>query len=750
MDSHNPLLTSGKSILNVEKIETRENQSSLSASSILLSATAGLALVFLAATSDYFWNSDQTFLNAKFCLTAATGLALVLIGSLANTRWKSFAGWTALALTGQAASLQMIDAGRLIHFQHYRLFGELADKDIAPLILFGLQIVLVAVGVGKRYLTIKAWFVRIFKVWQLIAIAFFLCLAGAAATPNFSIYTTSILIAAVVQTINLANIILLIWLVPQESLDRLKQKVERFLSESKSKKSSLDGFALLAALWTISLCATLSYFVYENHPHVPDEVQYLFQAKYLAAGQITVKAPPVPEAFAVYMIPENEARWFGIFPPAFPAMLAIGLKSGAVWLVNPLLAGWCVLLAYLFFQEIYSRPFARIAVILLCCSPWFIFMAMSFMSHVFTLAGALSAAVLLSRAIRNQKFIYVFGAGLFAGIVYLTRPLDGVMVAVLLGVWTLFGFSTFKAKFTNATVLIIGTITTAALIFPYNQAITGSVTLSPSDAYYTNYFPEGVMSFGFGANRGFHWGLDAFPGHSLLEAVVNAALNIFLLNAELFGWGCGSLILVVAFTFAGAFRSKDFWAFAVIAVVVFGYSFFWYHGGPDFGARYWFLTIIPLIALTVRAIEWLGQTIVQGDAEFRLNPRVILAVAMLCALSLFVYIPWRVLDKYHHYLEMQPGVLELAKRNNFGKSLVLIRGEEHPDYQSAWIYNPLNYEGDAPVYAWDKNAEVRRQLLQVYADRQVWTIDGPTRTGGGYKIVQRPSDAGELPEETNR
>ena len=574
MKPNNPVIAGGEKLMTAGKITSRENESQFRASSFLISAAAGLTLIFLATSSDYFWNDGKTFLNAKFCLPLAAGFALALFGSLINTRWSSFAGWTALALTGQAASLQMVDAGRLIHFQHYRSFGEILDKDVLSLIFFALQISLVAVGISKRFSIIKAWLARTFKVWQLILAGLFLMFSGAAVTPNVSIYTTSILIAAVVQTVNLANIILLVWSVPQESLDRLKRFVGSFFDESESKKSRLDGFSLLAALWTISLAATLSYFVYENHPHVPDEVQYLFQAKYLAAGQLTVKAPPVPEAFATYMIPEREAFWFGIFPPAFPLMLAVGVKLNAVWLVNPILAGLGVLLAYLFFQEIYSRRFARIAVVLLCCSPWFIFMAMSFMSHVFTLVCALGAAVLLGKAFKNQKIIYVFGAGLAVGIVYLTRPLDGAIIAVLMGAWTLFGFSTLKAKFTNVPVLAGATLATVALIFPYNSAVTGSATLSPSDAYYTNYFPEGVMSLGFGANRGFHWDLDAFPGHSPLEAVVNAALNTFLLNTELFGWACGSLILIVAFTFAGAFRKKDWWAFAVIAVVVFGYSFF--------------------------------------------------------------------------------------------------------------------------------------------------------------------------------
>jgi 4-amino-4-deoxy-L-arabinose transferase-like glycosyltransferase len=663
---------------------------------------------------------------------------------------RKFAGWMLLAFVGQAASLQMIDAGRLIHFQHYKSLPELFDQRFLSLVVFVLQVIFVANGVGEHLSSLKNRLGRYFKIRQVILIALFMVCAGAAVTPNASIYATSLVFAAVVQFVSLANIFLAVRAVPNEILERLKERIENFLGARELEKKRIDRFAIFAALWTVILAGGLNYFIYQNHPHVPDETQYLFQAKYLAAGQLTVAAPPVPEAFETYMIPHKEARWFGIFPPAFPLMLAIGVKLGAVWLVNPILAGLCVLLAYLFFQEIYSRPFARIAVVLLCCSPWFVFMAMSFMSHIFTLACALSAAVLLSRAISDNKFIHVFGAGLMTGIVYLARPLDGLMTAFLLGAWTLFGFPTWRAKIINAAVLTGATLTTAALIFPYNRAVTGSATLSPSDAYYRNYFPEGVMSLGFGANRGFHWELDAFAGHSPLEAVVNAALNTFLLNTELFGWACGSLILIVAFVFAGAFRKRDFWAFGVIAAVVFGYSFFWYHGGPDFGARYWFLTIIPLIALTVRAIEWLGQNISENNAESRINPRVILAVAMLCALSLTVYIPWRSLDKYHHYLGMQPGILELAQSSDFGKSLVLICGEEHPDYQSAWIYNPLNFTGDAPIYAHDKNPEVRRRLLRIYADRKVWIVDGPTRTGGSYQIIRGAVDANELLAEENR
>ena len=80
---------------------------------------------------------------------------------------------------------------------------------------------------------------------------------------------------------------------------------------------------------------------------------------------------------------------------------------------------------------------------------------------------------------------------------------------------------------------------------------------------------------------------------------------------------------------------------------------------------------------------------------------------------------------------------------SFGRSLVLVRGERHPDFASAAIYNPLDWDADAPIFAWDRSADVRRALLTAYPDRAVWYVDGPSITGNGYRIV-----AGPIPPES--
>ncbi|NIQ31824.1 MAG: hypothetical protein GTN89_16105, partial [Acidobacteria bacterium] len=127
------------------------------------------------------------------------------------------------------------------------------------------------------------------------------------------------------------------------------------------------------------------------------------------------------------------------------------------------------------------------------------------------------------------------------------------------------------------------------------------------------------------------------------------------------------------------------------------------------------------------------------------RPRVMIVALALCLASLVNFVPWRAIDKYHHYRSMRPDVRRLAKEHDLGRSLVLVRGRRHPDYASAAIYNPLDLQADAPVYAWDRSAEIRSRLLELYRDRPVWILDGPSVTGAGYEVAAGPLSPASLP-----
>ena len=709
----------------------------------------GGSIVLLLTTISVLSSGNRPAITGEFCLPVAVGIALILLGSLVTTKWKGFGFWLGFALVGQAASLQLIDAGRLIHFQHYRSFAEIVDHKQLPLALLFLQVIIVSIGVSSKLSAIGGWLKLVIGHWKLISIVILISLAGAAVTPDLSIYGTSLVIGATVQIINIVNVVLLAWAIPTSSISSLGDTIDRFLGNpiegETIKGPRLDRFSCIAATCVVLATGSLSYFVYQAHPHVPDETQYIFQARYMAAGQLTVNAPLVPEAFSMYMVPSQEPRWFSIFPPGWPALLAIGTVIGTNWLVNPLLAGLCVILAYFFFYELYSRRFARVGTLLLCCSPWFIFMGMSYMSHISTLVFALVAAILMLREFKTLNILYALGAGVAIGIVGLIRPLDAAAFGLLVGIWTLVKHSTWKSRSLAALALFAGTAASSALMLPYNKILTGNALSLPIDFYYAKYFGPFSNAFGFGPDRGLGWGLDAFPGHSPFEAAINTALNVFQLNTELFGWGIGSLLFATLFLFSGTLAKKDLWAPLSILAIAGGYSLYWYHGGPDFGARYWFLCIIPLIAMTVKGFEWLARSINTANTiSWRYDPRVVIAFASLCIISLISYIPWRTSDKYYRYLEMQPGIRQLSKQFNSEKSLVLIRGSEHPDYQSAWIYNPIDFDGAAPLYAFDKSPGIRTELLRKYGDRKIWVVDGPTIADGEYRIESGPLDPAEM------
>jgi hypothetical protein len=640
-------------------------------------------------------------------------------------------------LAGQAAALQLINAGILIHYQHYRLPSEALRDPFSrcSLALALLQSGFVATGLFLRRRAIRQWLQHPRRLACLTAGVLLCGCLAAAVSRDRRFFISEVLLAAFVELINAGNIVLFAWSIPQTGLINLRRKFDSWLGgRGESAPVTMDRFVLVAACWVTVVSALLACFVYQRHPHVADEVVYLYNARYFAAGMVAMPPPPVAPAFDVDLMEYQPHQWYGAVPVGWPAVLAIGAAVGVPWLVNPILAGINILLAYLFLGELYPRRIARIAVLLLCVSPWQVFLAMSYMTHTVTMTCALLAFLGVARARRTGLTRWAWLAGMAVGTGSLIRPLDGLIVAVLTGAWAI-GIGGKHLRFPALAALAAGTVITAALAMPYNKALTGDATASPLMRYTDEHYGPKSNAYGFGPDRGLGWPTDAYPGHTPFEAVINAELNGSCLNTDLFGWSTGSLLLIATILLSGTMRRTDFVMLAAIAAVLIAYAPYWGTGGPDFGARYWYLILVPCVALSVRGLEWI-ETKLGSYAHH--DVRATAAVAALCCLALINYFPWRSLDKYRHYLRMRPDVRVLARTHGFGRCLVLVRGERFPDYASAAIYNPLDLRSDAPVYAWDRSPAVREKVLQTYADRPVWIVDGPTLTHAGFRVVAGP------------
>ncbi|RMF58463.1 MAG: hypothetical protein D6748_08570, partial [Calditrichaeota bacterium] len=376
-------------------------------------------------------------------------------------------------------------------------------------------------------------------------------------------------------------------------------------------------------------------------------------------------------------------------------------------------------------------------------SPWFIFMGMNFMSHMFTLTCALLATLGVLNLREQKTILWAVWTGLFLGILVWTRQMDALAMAFIIGLWSLpvkgrsFRFS--PTLILGFTTIIVG----SALLF-YHKLLMNDYFYSPLVAYFDRKYGPGIYSLGFGPNKGVHWPLDPFPGHGLRDVVVNSMLNLFSINTDLFGWPFGSILFIGFFLLKGKLQKKDWQLLFFVAVIIGLYSLFWYNGGPDFGARYWFLIIIPCVILTARGLTTLTNLINRDSPEdYSLSPT-LLPILSLALLTLFIYIPWRSIDKYYHFRGMRPDIKRFIHNDQFNNSIVLIQGPPHPDYVSAAIYNPFDFFSSKPIFARDINSIVRNRLFSVYQDRKFWLVEGPSITGNGYKVIKGPMSAMKL------
>ncbi len=693
------------------------------------------------AVSDPRFRDAEGLIDTSFCLPLACSIACLPLGWSFDRRWRPFCLWVTLALLAQAAGLQLIDAGPRIHYQHYRSWDQLLQGTNG--LLVGLLVVQAACVLARfwgRWPAVSSWLRLNFRPWGLIGVGAIFWLSAAAVSRNVPFYVAELTWAAFLQTVNLGNIVLAAWSFPSEVVPNWKACWDRLFSpgEPRGRGFGMDGFALWAAGWVLVCAALLNTVSYQRFPHLGDEVVSLYQARYFAQGMLTMPAPPVVEAFDMDLMMYEEDRWYCPVPPGWPALLSVGVRLGAPWLVNPCLAAVNLLLVSILLEGLYDRRIARLAVLLLAISPWHLFMAMNFLPHTALLTCALIAAVAVTRARKTQRALWGWVAGLALGFGSWIRPLDALVAAVIVALWSL-GWGGRRLKPGALAGLVLATAGVGAGQLYYNHLLTGSATLFPIQAYADKHYGPNSNALGFGADRGLPWQLDPYPGHGLRDVVVNTNLNLSSVNVELYGWSVGSLLFVALLLFARGARGSDFGMMFTIVAVTGALSFYWFSGGPDFGARYWYLTIVPLAALSARGIEFLKEVLERDSPRGALDgARLHLAVLVLCGLTLANYLPWRAIDKYFHYLGMRPDIPLLSEEYDFRESLVFVRGDRFPDYMAAASYNPIDLSSASALFVWDRGPELRARLVEAYPERRVWVVNGPTVTGRGFEVVQRP------------
>lgn len=651
------------------------------------------------------------------------------------------APWLALVAVSQAAVLQLTDAGSRLHYEHLVLAAQppagLAQWAAVAVLLGAAAAV--AAGLRAHADSLRAGLrFALGARPRLVLSALALVWVATAAYPSreLDVFARELPLALALRALQLGA--LAVWLAALYADLRARVPAGADVPE-RAPARGLDPVVLGAAAWVGVVATLLVLTAYERHPHVTDEFAYLFHARIFASGQLTVPAPRVPEAFEIYLVQCGAGRCWAPTYPAWPAVLALGVALGVPWLVNPLLGALGVVLSFLLVRDLSDDArAARLTALLLALSPWYLLVSMSFMTHAFSLDCALVAGWGVARMARRRSggLAWSLPAGLALGVLSLVRPLEALSMALLLGVATL-ALPGPRLRAVVATgLLALAALVSGSANLVYNRAMTGDPLTFPIMAYADRVLGPGRNALGFGPDKGVAWGgIDPFPGHGLRDAAVNAQLNATGIDRELFGWGAGSLGVLVLVVAGGRMRRRDGWWLAAAAATPLAHTFYWYSGGPDFAARYWYLSIVPLVALTARGLLALGDA--APDAAGRRLCRV--APLALSLLAVGLYLPWRAADKYVHFRGMRADVRSLLEAGALpGAPLVLVRGDDYPDAASAMVYNPLDPEAAAPLFVWARDAETEARLRAAYPDRVVRVLEGPTRTGDGYRLL--PAD----------
>ncbi|MFZ2960784.1 MAG: hypothetical protein WA705_28235 [Candidatus Ozemobacteraceae bacterium] len=324
-------------------------------------------------------------------------------------------------------------------------------------------------------------------------------------------------------------------------------------------------------------------------PHMEDELTILYQARTISTG--TYPGVRVPDELrntfqAGFLKIASGGRLLGIYPPGFPLVLSVFDLVGILkWASFLLLAANLWILSRIlnaFFSSRRVFPW-----LLLCCSSFFL------LHSVFLFSQSVSlflVNVVWLRRIQEKPLIEDY---LISSFLFLTRPLDGLLLFVTLFIWQIFlqqksspeetknggtaGRGIFGNRFPWES---LGFLVFIPVCLLHQKIHTGDWF----ESTYHLVFPR--VNLFYGPDIGM-----AIPfGFNLSQAFKNFALTLLSLNETLFGWPCASLLPLLFFyreARAKGWLNRPGMSFAVIlsAVWFFGYFHFFFPGiviGPRF------------------------------------------------------------------------------------------------------------------------------------------------------------------------
>ena len=492
----------------------------------------------------------------------------------------------------------------------------------------------------------------------------------------------------------------LAWSVAILSVAILLGKVRFDLAHTLMRASSTT-FVLSIAAFMFIVSQLISWQVFDHHPRDVDHVSRIFQAQTFASGQLSVKAPTLPEFFAVFGVILHDGQMFSKYAPGAalfftPMEFLFNTSLG----VNSVLGTLAAVFFYLAFRQWFDERTARLTLAFAALSPFYLFMISSFHSHV-PAVFLFSVILYLTSRVQQSDVKPLIAIGFVGGVFLMTREYTSVLITFPIGLFLL--TQNPQILIHRGLALLLGGAVPVLLLLGYNYRLTGDPLLFP----HLLADPEQVPWFGF-------------KGHTVEKALFHLKENLLLLNLNLLGWSC-SLIFLPLFFFA---RNRlSLVLFASFCTLVLGY-FANYWTDYSLGVRYYFEATPILFVLTAIGFWYLYERCRQFQGNHILNTNTLSWFVVLSySFSAIVYLPELTRFYGNHYNgNVDTKVADYAPLLDSENLLIFSEnvGGENGGYPSGFLASPLNPEDrqkGSIIYARDLGSR-NKLLIEKYSGRK--------------------------------
>lgn len=483
--------------------------------------------------------------------------------------------------------------------------------------------------------------------------------------------------------------------------------------------SRIDRVVILLSLIMVFTSHWISAHVFENIPHIEDEIAYVWQANVISHGDLFLPSPPCPKCFLVPFVIDYQGNRFSKYPPGWSAILALGIKIGARDWVNPFFAGFCVWLIYLLVKKISNEKAALIAAILTLTSPFFLLNSAVLLSHIWSLwlTLAFTHAWLDIFSFPRKKQVPGWGLILIAsfslGLLILTRPLTAIGIAIPFMIHGLIILIKGSQRQKYQAFLLAALTAVIALLLPiWQYAVTGDPLLNPYQLWWS------YDQIGFGSQIGLQPG-----GYSPIYARMNAKFSLGVGLSDLFGWFKYSWLFIPFGLFALRKKWQAWLVTAIFLSLVLAYTLYWI-GSWLFGPRYYFEGIIGLILLSSVGIQFAAGKLKPGLNLLR-NWRwfiVTTLVSFLICANIFFYLPQRLgnMVALHGASKSQLLPFKSESALKLTPAIVIVHPQEY------WIEYGTLLEISSPYFdspwimTYSRGSELDQYVARQFPSRSVW------------------------------